>query len=349
MATIGIVEGFFGPAWSVQARLHYADFLSKFENSFYFYAPKRDPHLRKEWRGYWSESYLRSLSTLIESFHKQGVQFGVGLSPFGLGKTFTLEDQHLLEDKLQQLKDLGIDRLGLFFDDMPSSEDLASVQIEVVKKALALFPKGLMFCPSYYTYDPILDKVFGPRPAGYLEELARGIPASVSLLWTGPRVISEEIRHEHLKEVTKLLKRKPFIWENIFANDGPRNCKFLKLKYFSGRDKDFLKDCEGVAFNLMNQPHLSQILFEASWLVLNEGLSGEAAFKKALLSLGDSDVARFIQTHREALLNEGLDKFDEEKKSALLKELASSTHPVAWEIKDWLNGVYLVGAECLTD
>lgn len=349
MGTIGIVEGFFGPTWSVQARLHYADFLSKFENSFYFYAPKRDPHLRKEWRDYWSDSYLRSLSTLIEAFHKQGVQFGVGLSPFGLGRTFTLEDQHLLDEKIQQLKDLGIDRLGLFFDDMPSSEDLAKVQIEVVKRALILFPKGLMFCPSYYTFDPILDKVFGQRPPGYLEAISSGIPASVSLLWTGPKVISEEIPHEHLQEVTKLLKRKPFIWENIFANDGPRNCKFLKLKYFSGRDQEFLNDCEGVAFNLMNQPHLSQILFDASCMVLKEGLSGEAAFEKAVSSLGDEDVARFIKVHRETLLHEGLDKLDPAKKEAMLKELASSTHPAAWEIKDWLNGVYLVGAECLTD
>ena len=145
MSTIGIVEGFFGPAWSQEARIQYADFLSSFPDSFYFYAPKRDPHLRKEWREAWSEEYIDSLSTLVKAFHDKDVFFGVGLSPFGLGKTLSQADEELLLQKILQLKNLGIDKLGLFFDDMPSSEDLASVQIQVVKKALKIFPTGLMF------------------------------------------------------------------------------------------------------------------------------------------------------------------------------------------------------------
>lgn len=349
MSIIGIVEGFFGPAWSHSARLQYADFLSAFPDSFYFYAPKRDPHLRKEWRAPWSVEYLRMLSQLVEKFHQKNVQVGVGLSPFGLGKSLTSEDQQLLDQKILQLKNLGIDKLGLFFDDMPSSEDLASVQIQVVKKAQLVFPTGLMFCPSYYTFDPILDKVFGLRPPEYLEEIAAGISQNVSLLWTGPKVISDEISHEHLVEVTSLLKRKPFIWENIFANDGPRNCKFLKLKYFTGRDGKFLNDCEGVAFNLMNQPALSQILYLASTHVLSKGIAGAEAFEEALSQLVDPALASFIQTHRELFLTQGLDKISETEKAILLREMGDSQHPVALEIKDWLKGEYLVGPECLTD
>ena len=349
MSTIGIVEGFFGPDWPQAARLQYAAFLSSFPESFYFYAPKRDPHLRKEWRESWSEDYLQKLSELVKAFHQHGVKFGVGLSPFGLGKSLSVEDQKFLDEKIHQLKNLGVDKLGLFFDDMPSSEDLASVQIQVVKNALKIFPSGLMFCPSYYTYDPILDKVFGQRPAGYLEEIAAGIPLEVSLLWTGPKVISDEISSQHLKEVTELLKRKPFIWENIYANDGPRNCKFLKLKYFSGRDENFLNDCEGVAFNLMNQPALSQILYLASTFFLEDGASGEEAFEEALSELVDPALGSFIQTHRELFLTQGLDKISSEDKAILLRELGESKHPAALEIKEWLNGRYIVGPECLTD
>jgi hypothetical protein len=162
-------------------------------------------------------------------------------------------------------------------------------------------------------------------------------------------VISDEISHEHLLEVTKLLKRKPFIWENIFANDGPRNCKFLKLKYFSGRDERFLDDCEGVAFNLMNQPALSQILYLASTLVLQDGDSGEEAFESALGQLVDPALGSFIQHHRHTFLNLGLDKISEDDKNKLVRELGNSVHPVAVEIRNWLKGEYLVGPECLTD
>jgi hypothetical protein len=162
-------------------------------------------------------------------------------------------------------------------------------------------------------------------------------------------VISDEISASHLKEVTELLKRKPFIWENIYANDGPRNCKFLKLKYFSGRDENFLNDCEGVAFNLMNQPALSQILYLASTFVLEEGASGAEAFEEALGELVDPVLASFLQSHRELFLNQGLDKISSEEKDLLLRKLGMSNHPVAIEIRDWLQGVYIVGPECLTD
>jgi hypothetical protein len=123
----------------------------------------------------------------------------------------------------------------------------------------------------------------------------------------------------------------------------------LKLKYFSGRDQDFLNDCEGVAFNLMNQPALSQVLYLASTLVLEKGVSGAEAFEQALRELVDPALASFIQTHRELFLNSGLDKISEIQKEALMRELGPLDHPIAIEIKDWLSGDYIVGPECLTD
>lgn len=349
MSSIGVVEGFFGPEWTLEARLEYARFLGQFPNSFYFYAPKRDPHLRKVWRQDWSDSYLKSLSTLLNAFHQEKVAFGVGLSPFGIGKKLTQSDRDLLELKISQLSDLGIDKLGLFFDDMPVSEFLADVQAEVVELALPFFPKGLIFCPSYYSLDPILDKVFGQRPIDYFEKISQAIPSHVSILWTGPKVISEEISHDHLIQITKVLKRKPFIWENLYANDGPRNCKFLKLKNFTGRDQQFMNDIEGMALNLMNQPYLSRILFLASYKVATTGMAPDMAFTEALNQLVSSELAHLILDHRELFLNEGLDKIDEKNKSHLLTQLQAFKSPVSAEISEWLLESYLVGPECLTD
>lgn len=349
MMNIGIVEGFFGPVWSHESRLSYAPFLAQYGGSFYIYAPKRDANLRKEWREEWGEKFLTEMRTLRDAFHQENLKYGVAISPFGLGSKISQDDWNLLRQKFMQLSELKIDYLGLFFDDMPSTDDLLRVQTQVVKLALEFFPSGLIFCPSYYTFDPILDKVFGQRPVGYVEGLKTAIPANVDVCWTGPKVISEEISRQHLVEVEALLGRKPFIWENLFANDGPRNCKFLKLKNFAGRDGSLLSHTSGVAFNLMNQPYLSQILYLSSLWVMEKSLTPEDAYAQSCLELCTPEVAHFLVHNRALLMDVGMEKMAEEVKTSLLNDLANENSPVALEIKDWLKGDYLVGPECLTD
>ena len=45
-----------------QARLDFAPFLQKNNFSFYLYAPKADPFLRKKWREAWSGEYKAKLA-----------------------------------------------------------------------------------------------------------------------------------------------------------------------------------------------------------------------------------------------------------------------------------------------
>ena len=349
MTNLGIVEGFFGPTWTHEARLSFAPFLQKYGGSFYMYAPKRDAHLRKEWRMDWSSEYLSELADLRDAFHSHQLKFGVALSPFGLGNIISTADWTHLKQKLEVLSQLKIDYLGLFFDDMPTTPDLLRVQAEVVELALKYFPSGLIFCPSYYTFDPILDKVFGQRPHGYVEGLKGYISKDVHICWTGPKVISEEISRAHLEEVRALLGRKPFIWENYFANDGPKNCKFLKLKYFSGRDESLFEETSGVGFNLMNQPYLSQLVYLASLWSINKKLTPEVAFEMSCRELYSPSLAEFILSNRTLFLDVGLDKVAAATKESLLQELEFDQTPAAEEIKSWLRGEYIVGAECLTD
>lgn len=346
---IGVVEGFFGPAWPEADRLSYAPFIAQSGGGFYIYAPKQDPHLRKKWREPWSEAYLASLRSKAEHFHKHTVTFGVGLSPFGLGKNLSDADRGLLQTKLRQLQDVGVELLGLFFDDMPSDEDLAATQIKCVEEVQKSFRGELVFCPSYYTFDPILDKVFGQRPASYLEDIAAGIPLDVELAWTGPKVISPSIDVAHMRDVKGLLKRPPYIWENIFANDGPKNCKFLKLKPFSGREAGVADLASAFAFNMMNQPQLSKILFLAARFVLEKDSSPELAFDQALAQSCTPAFAAFLRAHGPVFLEQGLDQISEERKQQLLITLATIPDAGAIEVKSWLCGLYVVGSECLTD
>ncbi len=346
---LGVVEGFFGPAWPSGSRESYASFLKGFGGSFYIYAPKQDQRLRKGWREEWDESYLGFLKHLSSVFRNNGIMFGVALSPFGLGKDLSRDDEKNLLEKLDKLTTQGIDILGIFFDDMPSHDNLAAVQSQVIEVIRRKYSGKIIFCPSYYTFDPILEKVFGKMPENYLEEIARLIPPDVAMAWTGPRVISPEVTRQHLVEVEGLLKRKPFMWENLFANDGPKNCKFLKLRPFDGRTEKLDDLSEAWGFNMMNQPELSKITFLASKKVLIDHLSPETAFDESVTQLCSPGLADFIFFHRLDFLEKGLDGLTSERKNELLKVLGSFPDSCAREIEAWLKGSYIVGSECLTD
>lgn len=348
MSQIGIVEGFFGPEWPRQARLDYAPFLQKHGGSFYIYAPKRDGYLRKKWRDHWPDEYLNELTNLRDHFHLHNVQFGVAISPFELGHSILKSDWELLKQKFQLLKDLKLNMLGLFFDDMPVTNDLLTTQKKVIDLAIEYFPTGLIFCPSFYTFDPILDKVFGQRPLGYVEGLNEAVPKVVEICWTGPKVISDEISREHLEEVNLLLGRRPFIWENLYANDGPRNCNFLKLKYFEGRDNSLNQLSSNIAFNLMNQPYLSQVLFLSSIKVIH-GANPRDGFEQSCSELMPNNLAQLIIFYRETFLNSGLLKLSEEEKQVIIEKFSKINHVISIEVVNWLNGHYIVGPECLTD
>lgn len=349
MNHFGVIEGFFGPQWSRDKRKSYAPYLQKVGADFFIYAPKQDPFLRKKWRDPWSVAYVAELEKLKRHFNQYGIRFGVGLSPFGLGETLSEEDQSSLRQKLNLLNELKIEILGLFFDDMPITKKLAQNQLKVVTDVRKHFSGKIIFCPSFYSPDPILDKVFGARPPSYLEDIACGLSADISIAWTGPKVISPELSREHLEETLKTLKRRPFIWENFFANDGPKNCKFLKLRPYSGRNSEMLQFLDGIGFNLMNQPELSKVLFLSSLKVLRDGFTSHEAFISACDELCSKELSSFLQEHSDTFLSRGLDEISSEEKGKFLQKLKAFSDPSAREIEDWLTDRYLVGTECLTD
>jgi hyaluronoglucosaminidase len=346
---LGILEIFFGPPWTMEDRLGWADFLGEEELGFYLYGPKADPLLRKRWRDPWPDSFLDGLRLLRGAFHGRGVEFGLALSPFGLEQPVGPETKRLLDAKCAQLRGLGLDFLGLFFDDMQSTPGLAEKQLEVLALLRSRLELPILFCPSYYSPDPILDKVFGQRPSDYLETIASELPLDVEIAWTGPKVISEEISAAHLQETARLLRRKPFLCDNYFANDGPKNCKFLKLRHLEGRSPGALAEASRWSLNLMNQSALSLLLAKAAKLVFTGECAPGEAFAQAVEEGASDDCAKALLRDRELFLKSGLDGIDEPTKTRLAAEYAAFGDPAAAEVARWLQGRYAVDADCLTD
>lgn len=336
---LGVMEIFFGPPWTPAERISWAEFLGREQLGFYLYGPKADARLRKNWREPWPASYQAEQQSLAQTFHQHGVKFGVAFSPFGLEYPLTSATSQALAEKCRALQDLGVDFLGLFFDDMPVTVHLAKAQVSALAIVQENFRGQILFCPSFYSFDPVLEKVFGKCPPHYLEDIAQ-IPAGVEILWTGPKVISEEIPAEHLREVTTLLHRPPYLGDNFYANDGPRNCKFLKLKPFTGRPSS---GASYLALNPMNQARLSQLMVKAAKSVLINNQNPAEAFRAALQHLPK------LLRDFELFTTQGLDRMSPSAMRKLRLEYAENPDPAAQEVARWLAGDYLVGSECLTD
>lgn len=346
MIGIGVVEGFFGPEWSWKSRHRFCESIQSYGGNFYIYAPKRDPYLRKLWEQNHPAEVWSELKSLSLTCHRANVAFGIGLSPFELHSQWNQKTKGLLREKVKKLEELDITYLGLFFDDMKGISDLGVKQLEIVNSVRASTGKTILFCPTYYSDDPILDRIFGQRSSDYLLQIGT-LPTDIQIFWTGRNVIPKSISANELDTVAGVLRRKPIIWDNYFANDGPKQCKFLKLQPLEGRNQDALKNSAGWAFNLMNQSSLSEVVFASSVDVLHNDTVPNASFYDAAQRLAGKGFVTSLKAFGDTFVTLGLDGIDLDRKQQILSTLNESRF--SKDIIDWLNGKYLVGDECLTD
>jgi hyaluronoglucosaminidase len=69
----GIVEGFFGPLWSMAQRKALFEFGAARGMNTYLYAPKDDPYHRKRWRLPYPREQWRDLARLIRAGDDQNM------------------------------------------------------------------------------------------------------------------------------------------------------------------------------------------------------------------------------------------------------------------------------------
>ena len=117
------MEIFYGAEWSMVDRESYARFLRQIGFKYYIYGPKADESLRKNWTRRFSSEELLKYRTLREMFTKEGLQFGMVLSPHGMDSGMDLSQARSLQGKIAALDEIGLDYLGLFFDDMKKQDD----------------------------------------------------------------------------------------------------------------------------------------------------------------------------------------------------------------------------------
>ena len=345
---LGLIEGFFGLPWSWEERRGAVEFLAPRGFGFYLYAPKADAFLRKRWRQPHPSAEMAALAAFREQCRAAGVRFGLGLSPFELHLHEGEDWKRPLARKLDRLAELEPDDLALLFDDMRGdAPDLARRQAAIVHFAADhQAADRVLFCPSYYSDDPILDLAFGPRPEDYLAELGRQIDRHIGIMWTGEEVCSAEISPGHLARVAETIRRRPFIWDNYPVNDGSRASQHLHLRAFTGRPASIGNHLAGHGINPASQAVLSRVPALTLGASYAEGERYEygRAWERAAEAVLGPELARRVRLDLLSLQDRGKDRLGE-RAARLRERYAAFEHPAAGEIVAWLDGKWDVADE----
>lgn len=347
----GIVEGFFGTPWSFATRKAYTAFMRQCGFQRYIYAPKSDAWLRKHWDQDFPAQHASDLRALCAHYHAEGLSFGMGLSPFELYRDFSREPRARLVAKLEAINSIGPDTLCLLFDDMRGDvPGIARYQLEIMELVRAhSTARTFLLCPTWYSSDPRLARLFGAPPGDYLEALGAGLPADIGVFWTGPQIISAHYPPEHLDAIATLLQRKPVLWDNYPVNDAERLCDFLHLRP-AERGPELREHCDGLYANPMNEAWLSQVpLYALAQQLRGDTRSGEQLLAAACTALCEPTLAQALLEDLPYFQEQGLQQIDADSKQALLaryRRFAGS--PLAGEIVDWLGGHYRFDPACLT-
>lgn len=277
----GIIEGFYGTPWTHQERIQMFKFMQHEKLNTYVYAPKNDPYQRVDWRSHYPAVRFAQMKSLVSNASLHHVQFVYSISP-GMTGTSNSDvrdsitysspaDKRDLEAKIDQLQSIGVNTFMLSFDDIKTklkpadrkvyAEDYPKAQMELANWILADEKAKnsnfhLWFAPTSY---------YGLTDGPYWQTLRSTLNPSIKVIWTGKWVLNKTISSAQAKRITRLLGRKPILWDNYPVNDytyNPNKAHQLMMGPLQGRDSTLIDNVAGYISNPMLQPDASKLALE---------------------------------------------------------------------------------------
>lgn len=286
----GVVEGYYGTAFSHAERLRLIEEIGQWGMNRYLYAPKDDPLQRERWRDPYPRESLDQFAELIHGGDAAGVRVGFSVSP-GLSIRYSQRDDvSALIDKFQVFQRLGSRFFALALDDVPSTlqhpadlqafSSLATAHVSLahaVRDALG-GDATLWLIPTDYV---------GTESSEYLETLGARLDSTIEVGWTGRTVISPEITRSEAETRAHVLRRKLLVWDNVPVNDGPVR-PMLHLGPFAGRDPQLTDHLSGFLLNPMELPRASRLCLRTAADYLNDpsAFDREASWERAARDIG---------------------------------------------------------------
>jgi hyaluronoglucosaminidase len=311
----GVVEGFFGPPWSLAERRLLFDFGSQRGMNTYLYAPKDDPYHRLRWRDPYPEPEWRKLLRLIAAAQSKDIDFVYGFHP---GEQLCFSERnpvHILLDKAERFYDAGVRTFAVLFDDIPSrlvyARDRRAFDVSLARAEGSWLAEiharqspswrdvEWWICPSYYSEDPLLERVFGRFESNFLEKLAQHLPANVACFWTGPAVVSGKITLEHARQIARRVRHPLLLWDNYPVNDLSMASE-LHIGPLLGRDRRLPEIVYGYLNNPMLQPNLSLVPLATcfDYAATPRSYDPEASWRTVIKQRLGADTLTYWQTIR---------------------------------------------------
>lgn len=305
---LGVIEGFYGRPWTPAQRVRLYGWMAAWGMDTYLYAPKDDPWHRARWREPYPPQELALLSGLVAAAKAQGVRFVYALAP-GLDLNWSrAQDSAALLGKVAALAGVGVRDFALLFDDIPYQADRTAQALEQASmtREVAWFldeqvlddqsVRGLLlFCPTEYCAERARPDV---KTSPYLNTLGEHLDPRVEVFWTGPEVVSPEISPESVREVARVLRRRPLLWDNLHASD--YTVHRLHLGPYRGRPLELRGEVSGILSNPNTplEPNFPGLASLADYASAAPGWTAEASGLRALRdwlpqfgSGGQGDVA----------------------------------------------------------
>ncbi len=309
----GVIEGFYGPPWSHEARLSMIRRLGARGLTSYAYAPKRDPlHRGARWIEPYPRDELDRFAALVDAGDRCGVRVTVAVAPakvFGKNNLARWGDRHFeaLVAKLDALHAAGVRSFALLFDDtaatfVPSlgGRSMGRFHGDAVRRCAERLPDASFFLvPAVYsrTWSKL-----GGAGRRYWRALGETLPDGVPVAWTGPRVFSRAIRGADVRELSAEAGVPILIWNNAVVNDwvnlatgeaaGLRGWRKLSFGPGDNLDADVLEASSGVLLNGALEPELTKVSVDcfAEFAAAPASHDPEAAHGRALADVGGGDA-----------------------------------------------------------
>ncbi len=298
----GVIEGFYGPPYSFDARLDLLRFLPRVGLDTYIFAPKLDPYHRERWREPYPAEWMTHFAELARAAHDANLHFVFALSPGG-GFDPDGDDPARLIDKFDALFDVGVRDFCLLFDDLSAASRAAdpAVQVKLASDTLAALRRRdagttLCFISHYYAgtaADMRADRsnIYGtfslPPSAAYAAY--RALPDAVAILWTGPRVFANPLTAADASAYRAFVDRPVVLWDNFPVNDVVLS-RELFLSPYRAREPGAVAALDGIVLNTMLQPEASKLaLWTAGRFFADPNhYDPDTAFDEALLAIAGS-------------------------------------------------------------
>ncbi len=247
-----VIEGFYGKPYRHEDRLALLAWMPGAGFTDYAYGPKGDPYHRGTWRDPYPTDVVAQLRETAEAARRAGIRLTLSVSP-GLDWQGP-EDHPALIAKLAQLHDIGVDSLGVYWDDVaPGGEELGRSHGEGVAAAVHAFPQvRWMTCGTDYAMDAMTP---------YLAGFAAAVPPEVPIAWTGPDITSPAITADLASRLQEQLGHPLLLCDNWPVNDLGMSGQ-LHLGPAPYREPALRDVVAGIGFNAMALPLASRLPLE---------------------------------------------------------------------------------------